>query len=59
MKLKDKDLEQFIALYEQASGITLTKEEALPKALALLTLVKLTYKPINKHYYETRQEKGN
>lgn len=53
MKLKDKDLEQFIALYQQSSGITLTKEEALLKALALLTLVKLTYKPIPRNYYET------
>jgi hypothetical protein len=58
MKLKDKDLEQFITIYEQSTGITITKQEALPKALALLTLVKLTYKPIPKNYYEKPKQQS-
>jgi hypothetical protein len=59
MKLKDTDLEKFISIYKQTYGETLTKEDALPKAIALLTLIKLTYKPIPKNYYETIQQKGN
>lgn len=54
MKLKDKDLEQFIALHENIFGEKISKEEALPKALALLTLVKLTYKPIPKYEHESQ-----
>ncbi len=58
MKLKDKDLEQFIAIYEQSTGITITKQEALPKAISLLTLVKLIYQPIPKNYYDKSKQQN-
>lgn len=50
MKFKDKELGEFITLYEEAFGIKLEKADAEGKAQAVLSLVKLTYKPIKKNY---------
>jgi len=46
MNFTDEQLNSFIALYEQEFGEKLTRAKALEQAIALVTLVKHTYKPI-------------
>jgi len=48
MKFTDEQLNNFIALYEQEFGKKINHAEALRQATALVSLVKLTYKPMNK-----------
>ena len=48
MNFTDEQLDSFIALYEQEFGETLTRAKALEQAIALVSLVKLTYKPMTK-----------
>ena len=44
--MKDQTLEDFIKLYEEEFGITLTEEEALPLAFRLVNLFKAVYKAV-------------
>lgn len=46
--LSDKAIIEFQLIYKKEYGITLSKEEAMKKALKLLTLIKAIYKPIIK-----------
>jgi len=48
MGFTDKQIDSFIDLYKKEFGDTLTKAEALEQANALVSLVKLTYKPMSK-----------
>jgi len=40
MKLTDKQIAEFIAIYKNKFGIELTKSEALEKGISLLNLIK-------------------
>ncbi|MBD3311108.1 MAG: hypothetical protein GF349_01260 [Candidatus Magasanikbacteria bacterium] len=46
--ITEEFLNDFIALYKQEFGKTLDRAEALEQATALITLVKITYKPMSK-----------
>jgi len=48
MNFTEKQLDSFIALYEQQFNEKLTRAKALEQAIALVSLVKLTYKPMTK-----------
>ena len=48
MKFTDEQLNSFIVLYEQEFGERLDRAEALRQATALVSLVKLTYKPMSR-----------
>ena len=48
MNFTDKQLDSFIALYKQLYGDNLSRTKALEQATALVSLVKLTYKPMTK-----------
>ena len=48
MQISDKFLNDFITLYKQEFGETLDRAEALKQAIALVNLVKLTYKSMSK-----------
>jgi predicted nucleotidyltransferase len=48
MKFTDEQLNSFIVLYEQEFGERLDRAEALRQAIALVSLVKLTYKPMSR-----------
>ena len=49
MKFTDEQLNSFIVLYEQEFGERLDRAEALRQATALVSLVKLTYKPMSRN----------
>lgn len=48
MKFTDEQLNGFIALYESEFGEKLQRAEALRQATALVSLVKLTYRPMSR-----------
>ncbi len=48
MKFTDEQLNSFIVLYEQKFGEKLDRAEALRQATALVSLVKLTYRPMSR-----------
>jgi len=52
MKFTDEQLNSFIVLYEQEFGKRLDRAEALCQAIALVSLVKLTYKPMSKKDFD-------
>lgn len=49
MKLSKKDISEYKALYKDSFGDELDNSQAHQSAIALLTLVKSVYKPINKN----------
>lgn len=54
MKFSDKDLQSFIALHKEVSGMEIDRAEALRQASALVRLVRRTYRPITfKQFEET------
>jgi len=48
MNFTNKQLDSFIVLYEQQFDEKLTRAKALEQATALVSLVKLTYKPMTR-----------
>ncbi len=48
MKLSQKAIVEFQTIYKQEYGIELSEAEALEKAIKLLRLFKVVYKPIKK-----------
>jgi hypothetical protein len=48
MKFTDEQLNSFIELYKKEFGEKLNRAEALEQATALVSLVKMTYKPMSK-----------
>ena len=48
MKFTDEQLNSFIVLYKQEFGERLNRAEALRQATALVSLVKLTYRPMSR-----------
>ena len=46
MEISPEQLERFRAIYQAKFGISLTAQEALEKALPLLTMMKAVYQPI-------------
>lgn len=61
--VRDDDLGKFIELFFQKTGKRLTKDEALPKLLSLLEMVRIVYRPISQgeHYalLKRRKETGH
>lgn len=47
--LSQKAIEEFKRLYEQKYGVRLNNEQALQKAIALLTVIKTIYRPVPRH----------
>jgi len=52
MKFTDEQLNSFIALYKQEFGEKLDRAEALRQATALVSLVKLTYRPMSRKNFK-------
>ncbi len=52
MQFTEKQLNKFRNLYKETFGDDLSDGEVLRQATALVTLVKLTYKPITKGDFE-------
>ena len=48
MKFTDEQLNSFIILYEQEFGKKLDRAKALRQATALVSLVKITYRPMSR-----------
>ena len=48
MKFTDKQLDSFIALYEQEYGEKIDRAKALEQATSLVSLVKSIYRPMTK-----------
>ena len=51
MKFSDEQLNSFIALYKREFGVVIERAEAERQAVALVSLVKLTYFPMTKRDY--------
>ncbi len=49
--LSDEQIKQFQALYKDAFGLEISKEEALRKGTKLVRLFELVYQPITKEQY--------
>lgn len=49
--LSDEQIKQFQALYKDAFGLEISKEEALNKGTKLVRLFELVYQPITKEQY--------
>ena len=49
--LSDEQIKQFQALYKDAFGLEISKEEALSKGTKLVRLFELVYQPITKGQY--------
>jgi len=56
MKFTDEQLNSFIALYKQEFGEKINHAEAQKQAIALISLVKLTYKPMSRKDLEECME---
>jgi len=52
MKISEAQLISFKALYKQHFGEELSQEDALEKALKLVRMMQLVYKPITKDQYQ-------
>ena len=52
MKFTKAQLKSFIELYRQEFDEVLSEAEALEQATALVSIVKLTYKPMSKKDFE-------
>jgi hypothetical protein len=52
MKISEAQLTSFKVLYKQHFGEELSQEEALEKALKLVRIMQLIYKPITKEQYQ-------
>lgn len=57
MELSLEQLTSFQSLYRNHFGIDLTVQEAQEKALALLVMVKATYRPITKEDEESTKQR--
>lgn len=51
MNVTEEDIQKFQSIYKQELGKEITKEEAYEKAIKLLLLLKLVYRPITKKAY--------
>ncbi len=56
MHLTDKQLTEFKALYKKHFGEELGQQDALDKAMKLLVMMKIVYKPITVEQYNQVQE---
>lgn len=54
-----KALDEFKAIWKNEYGTEITDEEALPKAVALLTLFDVIYRPIPKAWAEKYGDDNN
>ncbi|PJC01201.1 MAG: hypothetical protein CO073_04150 [Candidatus Komeilibacteria bacterium CG_4_9_14_0_8_um_filter_36_9] len=52
MKFTKEQLDSFITLYKKLYGDQLTEAEALEEATAVVSFVKMIYKPISKKDFE-------
>ncbi|MCB9823470.1 hypothetical protein H6802_00710 [Candidatus Nomurabacteria bacterium] len=52
MKISEAQLTSFKALYKQHFGEELSREDALEKALKLVRMMQLVYKPMTKEQYQ-------
>lgn len=52
MNISEAQLTSFKALYKKHFGEELSQEEALEKALKLVRMMQLVYKPITKEQYQ-------
>lgn len=52
MKISEAQLTIFKALYKQHFGEELSQEDAVEKALKLVRMMQLVYKPITKEQYQ-------
>ena len=52
MKISEAQLTTFKALYKQHFGEELSQEDALEKALKLVRMMQIVYKPIAKEQYQ-------
>ncbi len=52
MKISEAQLTTFKALYKQHFGEELSQEDVLEKALKLVRMMQLIYKPITKEQYQ-------
>ena len=49
MQITDRQLENFIEIYQKNFGVRLDRESAYRKGVQILQLMKLTYKPVTKN----------
>lgn len=57
MKISEKSLKEYKAIYKKEYGIDLPNEEALEQATKLLNLMKIIYRPISKDDYGKIQKR--
>lgn len=55
--LEDKDIKNFMELYQTRFGKDITKEEAAEKEAKLVRLVELIYKPMTKSEFKILQKR--
>lgn len=56
MKISEKALKEYKAIYKKEYGIDLPDEDALEQATKLLNLMNIVYRPILKEDYEKLQK---
>ncbi len=59
MEISQVQLKAFRSLYQKHFGIELSKAETLEKALALLNLMRLVYRPITENDLDLIREKSS
>ena len=52
MKISEAQLDKFITLYQQRFGVELDQKSAYEKAINLVQLMRIVYKPITKNDHE-------
>jgi len=53
----EKDIEQFQGLFKEQLGKELTTDQALEKCLALITMMKIVYRPMTDAEFELLQNR--
>lgn len=59
MEISSEQVESFRSLYAKKFNIELTPREALEKALSLLGLMKIVYRPITKEQFNQVTQRQN
>ncbi|OGE96815.1 MAG: hypothetical protein A3A83_02120 [Candidatus Doudnabacteria bacterium RIFCSPLOWO2_01_FULL_48_57] len=59
MRILDNDIEKIQELFRKSFGIELTKDQALEKGLALLSIFKITYRPITENEWAGVKRRRN
>jgi hypothetical protein len=59
MEISVEQLEKFRGIYNTKFGIELTPQQALEKALSLLDLMKIVYRPITKEQFDQVTQRQN